>query len=254
MSSLVLLFSLLVARVGTFVAVLPLFGQQVPRMVKAGLTLSLSIFWFSSLYGGVTEGEWTAHIVRYGWLGYGIVLTREIVLGALLGYAFGLFLAPVQIAGEYLTEEMGLSFGNQVNPGGGTNSGALTSSLQALGVLVFLGIDGHHIFLACFYSLFARYPVGGALPAWHVPQLVTGLAAAEEWGLCLAMPVGACLFLSSIILALMTKAAPQLNLYSVGFPLRLATGLVGLLLFLPHFVGSLVSVFGRFEALLGRLF
>jgi flagellar biosynthesis protein FliR len=55
------------------------------------------------------------------------------------------------------------------------------------------------------------------------------------------------------VLALMTKAAPQLNLYSVGFPLRLATGLVGLLLFFPQMVWNMVTVFGRFEQLLARL-
>lgn len=253
MSSLVLTFSLLLARVATFVAVVPLIGKQTPRLVKAGLALSLSVFWFTSLYGGVTDQEWAKGAIQSGWLGYGIVLIREMVLGALLGYAFGLFLAPVQIAGEYLTEEMGLSFGNQINPGGGTSSGALSQALQTFAVLLFLGLDGHHIFLGFFYSLFARYPVGGALVSWQAPQLVRGMAAAEEWGLLLAMPVGACLFLMTVVLALMTKAAPQLNLYSVGFPLRLAMGLIGLVLFFPQMVGQMVAVFGRFGELLARL-
>jgi flagellar biosynthetic protein FliR len=253
MSSLVLTFSLLLARVGTFVTVLPLFGKLAPRLVKAGLALSLSVFFFLSLYGGVTYQQWTAHAMRTGWIGYGVLLIREVILGALLGYAFGLFLAPAQIAGEYLTEEMGLSFGNQINPGGGSSSGALTQAIQVFAAYLFLGVDGHHTLVVFFYSLFARYPIGGAMPAWQAPQLVRGLAAAEEWGLLLAMPIGACLFLTTVVLALMTKAAPQLNLYSVGFPLRLATGLVGLLLFFPQLARNLVTVFGRFEQLLARL-
>ncbi len=253
MSSLMFTFSLLLARVGTFVAVLPLFGQLTPRIVKAGFALSLSLFWFYTLYGGVTQREWTAHAVEVGWLGYGLVLGREVILGGLLGYAFGLFLAPAQIAGEYLTEEMGLSFGNQINPASGTSSGALTQTVQVFAAFLFLGLDGHHTLLAFFYSLFARYPVGGALPSWQTPQLVSGLAAAQEWGVLLAMPIGACLFLTTVVLALMTKAAPQLNLYSVGFPLRLATGLVGMLLFFPQMASNLVTIFGRFEALLTRL-
>jgi flagellar biosynthetic protein FliR len=122
-----------------------------------------------------------------------------------------------------------------------------------MAVLLFLGVDAHHTLLAYFYSLFARFPVGGTLPVWQTAHLVRGVAAAEEWGLLLAMPVGVCLFLTAVVLALMTKAAPQLNLYSVGFPLRLAMGLVGLLVFMPQLVGNLVTVIGRFEEWLLRL-
>lgn len=252
--NLVLAFTLVLARVGTFVTVFPLFGSQnVPRLVKVGLTFALTVVWFTSLYGGIAEVEWAARPAQVTWLSLGIALGREALLGALLGYAFGLFLAPVRIAGEYLTEEMGLSFGAQVNPNQGGTSASLSQIFEALATFLFLGLDGHHIFLAVFYGLFTRYPVGGPMHPWNAEQLVTALAYTEEWGLLLAAPVGICLFISTVVLVLMTRAAPQLNLYSVGFPLRLGVGLIGLLLFFPHLANRMVQIFGRVSDLVLRL-
>lgn len=253
MSNVVIALSLLLARVGTFVAILPVFGGQVPRTVKAGLTLSLTLFWFGALDGMVVDRAWLTHSTPVSWLAFGLVLGREVILGALLGYAFSLFLAPAQIAGEYLTEEMGLSFGAQVDPTGGSSSGALTQLFLSLTVLLFLGLDAHHLFFAMFDHLLTRYPIGGPLPTWSAPRLITGVAAVEEWGLVLAAPVGAVLFLTAVLLALMTRAAPQLNLYSVGFPLRLAAGLAGMLLFFPQMMHSLTAIFGRLGELLTRM-
>ncbi len=253
MVNVVIAFTMLLARVATFVAVLPVFGGQVPRTVKLGLILSLTLFWFGALNGVVVDRAWLNRDTPVSWLGFGLVLGREIILGALLGYAFSLLLAPAQIAGEYLTEEMGLSFGVQVDPTGGSSSGALTQLFLSLTVLLFLGLDIHHFFLAAFDNLLTRYPIGGPLPGWRMPQLVTGVAAVEEWGLLLAAPVGVVLFLTAVLLALVTRAAPQLNLYSVGFPLRLAAGLAGILLFLPQLLANLTTIFGRLVELLTRM-
>ncbi len=253
MANLVLALSLLLARVGTFVAIVPIFGGQVPRTVKAGLALALTLFWFGALNGVVTDRAWLTQSTQVSWLVFGLVLGREALLGGLLGFAFGLFLAPAQIAGEYLTGEMGLSFGAQVDPSGGNSPGGLTQLLESLALLLFLGLDTHHLFLAVFDNVLTRYPIGGGMPAWSMPQLITGVAAVEEWGLLLAAPVGAFLFLTAIVLALMTRAAPQLNLYSVGFPLRLAAGLVALLLFFSQMMSSLVAIFGRLGELLTRM-
>ena len=253
MANAVIALSMLLARVGTFVAIMPIFAGQVPRLVKAGLALSLTLFWFGALNGVVADRAWLTQSTQVSWLAFGLVLGREVLLGALLGYAFGLFLAPAQIAGEYLTGEMGLSFGAQVHPSGGNSPGGLTQLFESLALLLFLGLDIHHLFFAVFDNVLTRHPIGGALPAWRMPQLVTGVAAVGEWGLLLAAPVGAFLFLTAVVLALMTRAAPQLNLYSVGFPLRLAAGLVGLLLFFPQLMSNLVAIFGRLSELLIRM-
>jgi flagellar biosynthesis protein FliR len=86
-----------------------------------------------------------------------------------------------------------------------------------------------------------------------VEPLVAGMSLTIQWGLALAMPVAMSLFVVTVVLALMSRAAPQINLFTVGFPLRLAAGLVLLLLMLPNMLHSLVNALGRFGDLLTRL-
>lgn len=174
-------------------------------------------------------------------------------LGALLGYAFGLFQVPARVCGEFLTEELGLSFGAFLDPTGTGNVSALTQILDALGILLFLGLDGHHLFLAALDMTFTRYPVGGPLPDVPVQNLVAGASLTIRWGLVLAMPVAIALFVVTFVLAVMTRAAPQINLFTVGFPLRLGAGLVLLFLLLPNLLHSLVNALERFGELLARL-
>ncbi len=249
---LVVSFSLILARVGTFVTLVPVLGgRNVPRLVKVGFTLALTVLWFSS--GRTLPNPFFLESgIRLHWLGYAVALGREALLGAVLGFAFGLFLVPVRIAGEYIGQEMGLTLGSLSDPTSESSSTAVTQILEMLGILLFLGLDGHHIFLAALHSTFLRWPVGGALPGLPVAHLVYGAAAAQEWGLLLAAPVGVCLFLTTVVLALMARVAPQLNIFSVGFALRLGVGLAALLLLLPELGGALIHLFGQFRELLLR--
>src|SRR5262249_1599922 len=158
----------------------------------------------------------------------GIALGREALLGGLVGYLFGLFLMPARIAGDFLAQEMGLSFGNMVGVTGEVNATALSTIFEMLAALTFFSLDGHHVFLGVMHGTFEHYPVGGGLPSLSVPQIVAGATAVEEWGLMLSAPVAFCLFLTTIVLTLLARATPQLNLYTVGFPLRLGVGLIAL--------------------------
>jgi flagellar biosynthetic protein FliR len=175
------------------------------------------------------------------------------LLGGILGYGLGLFLVPVQIAGEYLTQEMGLSFGSQVNPGTSMAASPLTQILELLAIAIFFGVDGHHVLIGILDATFTQYPLVGALPKLPVERLVSGATLAQEWGLMLAAPIGLLLFLTTVFLALLSRAAPQMNLYAVGFPLRLGVGLAAVLLLLPGWIAAVVSAFSQFGQLASQL-
>jgi flagellar biosynthetic protein FliR len=244
-------FSLILARTGTFVAALPyLGGNAVPRTVKVGLVVALSFFW-SGAIGELPMDELVARADVH-WLAFGLALAREAVLGAVLGFAFGLFLMPARVAGEFVGQEMGLSLGTLTDPSGENAATIVGQLFEVLGVLIFFGLDAHHVWFAALHSTFAGWPVGGPVTLPVVP-LVHGLESAHEWGLLLAAPIVVCLFISSVTLALMARTAPQLNLFSVGFTLRLGAGLVAVFVFLPQFVDSFTAVVSRFGEFLARL-
>src|SRR5262245_17861705 len=105
----VMAYSLVLARVGSFVAFLPVLGgKQVPRLVKLGTTVALACVWFGSADTTAVR-ELLGRSPNALWWGYGLAAGREAALGAVLGYAFALFLVPVRIAGELIAEEMGFS-------------------------------------------------------------------------------------------------------------------------------------------------
>jgi flagellar biosynthesis protein FliR len=251
--SLVLSFSLILARVGAFVAVLPLLGTKtMPHTVKVGLSMALAVLYVMLLGGAATPAS-LAHEGPVSWFAFALVLTKEALLGAFLGYAMSLVLLPVQIAGDYLGQEMGLALGAQADPTATNPSIVVSQVFQMLASVLFLGLDGHHLFLAALHSTFLRIPIGEWSGMSAAGPMVNGLAAAQEWGLMLAAPVGAILFLTSIVLALLTRAAPQMNLFSVGFGLRIGIGLAAVFLLLPNFVSALVRTLAHMSAWLERL-
>src|SRR5207248_9541096 len=103
------------------------------------------------------------------------------------------------------------------------------------------------------YRTLVQWPVGGPLPAPPLAELVAGASAAEEWGLQVVAPLGLVLFLTTVILALMARAAPQMNIFSVGFALQIGVGLVGAFMLLPDLLTAIVTIFGRASEFLIRL-
>lgn len=250
--ALALTFGFVLARVGAFVAVLPILdGAKAPRSVKMGLTLALTAFLI--LQVGVASPALLARASSLTWLGCALILAREAMLGAFLGYALGLILLPVKIAGQYLGQEMGLSMGQLLGPTSSNPSTVVSTLFEILSTLLLLGLDGHHLFLATLQGTFTRYPIGAAFAPPPVDDLVTGLSRSQEWGMGIAAPLGGALFLTTVVLAVLSRTVPQMNLFSVGFSLRVAVGLGGAYLLLPDMIRGIVHVFGRYNAMLQGL-
>jgi flagellar biosynthetic protein FliR len=234
---------LLLARLGAFVAVMPLFSARAPLLVRVGFVVALAAF-----YLGTAPPQMLAQpagALELESFRYGFALARETLIGAAMGFAFGLFLLPARVAGEFVTLQVGLNGTPQLSPfGTDVSGGPLVTAFETMAGLVFLVADGHHVVLAALHASFAVYPLGGS----GVPQagpMITGLSTAYEMGLLLAAPLGACLLLLAITLAVMARAAPQLNIYSVGFTLQVLVVLFGSLFLLPELVLTLHAIIGR---------
>jgi len=247
MDAWILSFALILARVGTFVATLPLTGgRNLPRTVKVGLAAALTIMWF-----GVFGTDASARLMEVAsggqWFHLSLIVVREVVVGAAIGFAFGLILIPTRIAGAYIGQEMGLTLG-AISGAGNQESGSVVSRLfDAIGILMFFALDVHHVILATVHVTFQRWPLGNSLPSFSSAAFVDGVGAAHDWGILLAAPVGVCLFAAIVVLALLMKASPQLNLFSVGLAIRVAVGLIGMFVFLPDMCFMMQRLFAKAE-------
>ena len=244
-------FGLILARVSSFIATIPyLGGQYVPNTIKAGTALALTCFWFSE--SGATSIGIVVAMDRQPWLAFAMAIGREVIVGCALGYVFGLFLVPFRVAGEYIAQEMGLTLGTITDPTRPGTTTAIGEFFEIFGMLLFFAQDVHHLFLAALHSSFANQPIGGSILSIPVASQLGALASATEWGLTLAAPVASCLFITSLVLGLMSRAAPQLNLMSFGYPLRIMVGLVATWVLWPDLAPRMASTLQRFSGLLSR--
>ncbi|MBI1830840.1 MAG: flagellar biosynthetic protein FliR [Planctomycetes bacterium] len=235
-------FALTLARVGTFIFVMPLLGgPNVPRTVKIGLSFSLAVLFFD------VRGQDAS--VASNWFSFGLALGREAILGGLVGLALSLFLMPARIAGALIAQETGLTYASVVTTSGAGSTDPFSALLEMLASMVFFALDLHHVFLMLLQSSFHVYPIGRAyvLPSW---DLLTAVSMTHEGGILLAVPVALCLFLTTVVLVMMSRAAPQLNIYSVGFPLRILVGLGAIVVLVPAIVTGMVGLFTNLIAIL----
>lgn len=245
----VMTFGLILARVSAFVATIPyLGGRFVPRLVKAGAALALALFWFAEAGPGALQ--YVARLADQTWVSFTLAVAREVILGAALGYVFGLFLVPFRIAGEYLSQEMGLTLGAITDPSRPQNSTALGEAFEVLGVVVFFSQNVHHVFLAVLHGSFTTQPVGAGFSRLPVGLQMEAMTWTTQWGLLLVAPMACCLFVTSLVLGIMARVAPQLNLMSIGFTLRIVVGLGVTAVLWPEVAPHMSLILNRFSGML----
>lgn len=242
-------FALILARVSAFVAFLPLFARrQLPRMVKAGLAVALTTFWYGSLpqeaYAEVQINVVTS--VLY--------LGKEIGIGFVLSVLLGFMFVPARIAGAYVGQEVGLSLASVSSPGTMDSSTLVTTIFETFAVLLFFGMNLHHFIITFLHC--SLHQLHGKISLTQLPTelLVQITASLSEFGSLIAGPVGICLFILTIGLALLNRAAPTLNLFSVGMSLRGGLGIICLVLFFPIIVNSIHLYFRLHQDKLEKFF
>ncbi len=240
------LFMLVLARVSAFVALFPLFSRkQLPSLVKVGLAASLSIFWFAEIEA--SSGLSDAALRNIGPLAGAFLMLKELVVGIVLAIALGLFFWPARIAGAYVGQELGLSLASISDPGSQDNSTLVTRLFETFAILIFFGINLHHFLIivlhVSFHHLFMRVGVL-ELPT---ERLVTMLSSVGDYGLLVAAPLMILFMLVTVVLAFLNRAAPTLNLFSVGMSIRAGLGVFCLFLFCPILFGAIQTYLYRVQ-------
>lgn len=233
-------FILVLCRVSAFVGFFPLFShRQLPVLVKAGLAVGLTVFWYGSIPGQSLVGEQVPMLLQV------LMIIQEIGIGLLLAMTLGLLLVPAKIAGAYVGQEIGLSLAAISDPGSTDQSTLVTKVFEAISVMLFFGLNLHHfliLFLHVSLNQLANRISLLDLPTGGLVRLVDML---PEYGLLILAPLGIVMFLLTVALAFLNKAAPTLNLFSVGMSLRSGLGIFCLFLFMPVIVQAITMYFMR---------
>jgi len=237
------IFVLVLSRIAAFLLTFPLFKGNLPHTVKVAIAVSLTITWIIHS-GGADTYQGYSNIT---WFVFGLSVARESIVGAAFGYVSGLFLTPARIAGAYISQEMGLSMAALTDPSSGETTTVVSELFYSLSVLVLFITDSHLFILNALFGTFERFPIGGGLSFEYFSLVSKAVSETQHWGLQIAAPVGAALFLMTVALSTIMKSIPQFNLFNFGSSLRLVIGLLSIFIFLPEMVLLISRVFSNMQ-------
>ena len=223
------LWLLVLVRVSVMVALLPILNSdEVPGRLKAGMALFLSFILFPALPAASVS-------IPSSVPGYFLLALREIYVGAVMGFAGTFVFAGLRFAGSWIDQEAGFSIMQLFNPMVQEEDTPLGHMLFILFVLLLLATGGYSFYLRAMAESFQVIPLAGADAAsGGMVQVFTRMSTdAFVLGLKVAAPVVTALFVSSIALAVIARIMPQMNVWMVGMPMKLALGMVTTLFALP---------------------
>jgi flagellar biosynthetic protein FliR len=205
-------------RVGGFVLAAPIASEKIiPRLVKIIISLALAMLM-------APQAQIPADLSIFSGAGL-LAAAQELLIGVSIGLVVSLAFEALIFAGQTISQTMGLGFATAIDPQHGANSTVLGQILMIFGTLTYLALNGHLILLGVLAASFQSMPVGAA----HVgPDF---LLSVVQWGACvfesgmlIALPAVIALVIVNMALGVVTRAAPQLNLFGIGFTITILFG------------------------------
>jgi flagellar biosynthetic protein FliR len=171
-----------------------------------------------------------------------MMIFGEALIGLTIGLIFQLAFAALAIAGEQMAASMGLGFAAMVDPQSGSQSQVITQFLTILMTLIFLVVGGHHVMLRHLADSYQVLPIGGPIDTAMMMGVVRAASLMFSAALIIALPILILLFLVNILIGLMTRVSPQMNIFSVGFPFTILVGFTVLLVSLPTVANGMTNL------------
>ena len=181
-----------------------------------------------------------------------MLVVQQVLIGVALGFAVRVVFSAIEFAGEVIGLQMGLNFAAFFDP---LSAGTVTATSRFFGTLVawlFIVMNGHLMIIGALIQSFTTFPVGPEPFAFlRATQPQTWGAEIFRTGLWIALPLVAMLMLVNLVLGIISRVAPQINVFAVGFPITLGVGLLGMLVTLPAlqapFTMALARMLSQFQ-------
>lgn len=221
-------FLMIFVRIATFMFSAPFFSMpNTPGRVKIGLSLMMSVLLFQILPKGAPE---YATVTEYA-----IIVLKEGITGLLIGFAANICNSIVLFAGRIMDIDIGLSMATLFDPISNETT-SITGVLYYYLILMLLIVtDMHQFVLRAFVDSYQLIPVNGMDPGWgYLYQAFVGyMTDYLVIGFRIALPVFACILILNVVLGILARVAPQMNMFAVGIQIKIAVGLFVLIATVP---------------------
>lgn len=223
------IYLLVLARVAGVVGVAPVFGNRaIPNQVKVGLALVLTLL-LAPMQAQAAGGGTVP-----GWITLAVAMSGEVLVGLLMGFAGMVVFSAVQIASRLIGVQLGLGMPGTMDPMWTESGSFLDTFYGMLALIVFLSIGGHYLIITALSRSFDLVPVGTyGLRAATGANLVALSSAAFTTALHLAIAAVGTMLLTDMTMGLVVRTIPQMNVFSVGMPVKIIIGLLVLSALMP---------------------
>lgn len=235
---LVILF-LMVVRLGALLLTTPVFGARtVPAMTKIGLAIVLSFILLPTTAEDAVLPPTFGHLI--------VAIGKELAVGLLAGFTVTLLFGSLQIAATLAGIQIGFGFSNTIDTTYSAQTPVLDHLFTGLATLIFLTGNFHHPFIAGIQALFDAMPPN-AFSIYRISPdgLVTLSANMFLVAARIVLPLLGAMLLTDVALAVIARTAPQMNVFFVGMPIKIAIGIFIIMTMLPFVVNTVESLFGQ---------
>ncbi len=239
---------LIFVRFSATVLLIPLFGaRNLPVRLKILFSLMMTFVFFST---GVYR--MTLPIDRFD--GLAMAVAFEIVNGMTLGFVVMLIMNALYIAGFLIDMSMGFSMANVVSPTSEAQVPVTANLFYIIAMILFVVSNAHHAVISAFSRTLQVMPLGDlALNPLHVESFFELVKETFIIGLQMALPMITIILIANIILGLLSKAMPGMNVFIVGMPFKILIGIVVLLMIMPLMVAAISGLIARIFDYIARI-
>ena len=225
----IVIFAIVFTRIGGMIASAPLFSHYpMPEQVKIWLSALVAFILFPMISSTMN------FVLPTDFPGLFIYLLREFAVGFMIGFIMNLIFAAVQIAGEFISIQIGISMSQILDPVTGASSPILSQMFIILASFVFIALNAHQWLFAAIYKSYTAFPPGlDFVFTGGVVENILHLSAQMFFiSISMILPVFWVMFVSEVLMGFMSKMMPQMNIFMVAIPFKIYIGVILILMFI----------------------
>lgn len=229
-------FLLVLARVGGIFTVAPIFGNaNVAPMVRVAIAACLAFVFLPMANYNAANLDILAFV---------LVVGKEVLIGLIMGFLASLMFSAIQMAGSFIDLQIGFGFASIVDPMTKQQNAVIGQLYNLAATLLFLAINGHHMMLRGLADSFTVMPLGAMnMTAQASADMIGLFSVIFISALKISAPIVGAIFLTDVSLGILSRTVPQLNVFIVGLPAKLAVGLMVIIIVLPVAFGVMTGLF-----------
>jgi len=229
-------FLLILVRITGIFLISPVFSRNnTPTIIKIGFSFVVSIILLNVI---------DSNIINIDIFDYSILIVKELAIGLLIGFISYLFFTALYLSGQIIDMQIGFGMVNVMDPQHNVQIPIMGNYYYVFAILLFLLIDGHHLLIKGIIQSYDFIPIGEFIFTQDLlNQMIYIMGQVFTIGFKISSPILATIFLADVLLGILARTMPQMNVFVVGMPLKIIVGIITLVVTFPLLFIALQHIF-----------